>query len=114
MKHVQVLQMYRHISEKGSWVQCFRTVHDDKYTVSSNVRPDESKSSSGMRCQTGTKYASLRDIHASNDSRDGRRQNMGYDWDAHRQTCYRLFIEERQSLDSVMEYMRIHHKFNPR
>lgn len=39
---------------------------------------------------------------------------MGYDWDAHRETCYRVYVEERRSMDELMEYMKLHHGFTPR
>ncbi|KAL2260399.1 hypothetical protein VTK26DRAFT_5591 [Humicola hyalothermophila] len=38
---------------------------------------------------------------------------MGYKWEPHRQTCYRLYVEERKSLDEIVEYMRVHHGFTP-
>lgn len=39
---------------------------------------------------------------------------MGYKWEPHRQTCYRLYVDEQMSLDEVVEYMRVHHNFTPR
>jgi len=39
---------------------------------------------------------------------------MGYDWDAHKETCYRLYIGEKKTLEDIISHMRIHHKFNPR
>ncbi|KAL2136512.1 hypothetical protein VTI74DRAFT_3337 [Chaetomium olivicolor] len=38
---------------------------------------------------------------------------MGYHWEQHRQTCYRLYVEQNMSLDEVVEYMRVHHDFTP-
>ncbi|EJT78923.1 hypothetical protein GGTG_04015 [Gaeumannomyces tritici R3-111a-1] len=38
---------------------------------------------------------------------------MGYDWDVHRETCYRVYVEERRSMDELMEYMKLHHGFTP-
>ena len=39
---------------------------------------------------------------------------MGYDWDAHKETCYRLYIGEKKTLEDIISYMRVHHRFNPR
>lgn len=39
---------------------------------------------------------------------------MVYRWEQHRQTCYRLYVEENKSLEEVVEYMRVHHNFTPR
>lgn len=41
---------------------------------------------------------------------------MGYNykWEPHRQTCYRLYVEQNLSLDDTIEYMREHHDFTPR
>jgi hypothetical protein len=39
---------------------------------------------------------------------------MVYDWEAHKETCLRLYIGERRPLEDVMEYMKKHHKFAPR
>jgi hypothetical protein len=39
---------------------------------------------------------------------------MVYNWDAHREICRRLFVEEKKSLDEVVEYMREHYDFTPR
>ncbi len=39
---------------------------------------------------------------------------MVYDWDAHHQTCYRLYIEEGKSLEEIMDHMRTAHRFTPR
>ena len=39
---------------------------------------------------------------------------MGYKWEPHRQTCYRLYVDEQMSLDEVVEYMRVHRNFTPR
>ncbi|PNY28697.1 D-lactate dehydrogenase [Tolypocladium capitatum] len=38
---------------------------------------------------------------------------MVYDWDAHQQTCYRLYIEEGRSLEDIMEHMKSVHRFAP-
>ncbi|KAK3341476.1 hypothetical protein B0T25DRAFT_635629 [Lasiosphaeria hispida] len=40
------------------------------------------------------------------------RSKMVYDWEPHRQTCYSLFIEQRKSLDDVIDYMRAAHSFS--
>jgi hypothetical protein len=39
---------------------------------------------------------------------------MVYNWDPHKQTCYRLYIDERKSLEEIMAIMRDEHKFTPR
>jgi hypothetical protein len=41
-------------------------------------------------------------------------RSMVYDWDEHEKTCYRLYIDERKSLEDIMEHLRVHHKFTPR
>ncbi|KAK4129650.1 hypothetical protein N657DRAFT_610208 [Parathielavia appendiculata] len=38
---------------------------------------------------------------------------MVYRWEQHRQTCYRLYVEENKSIDEVVHYMREHHNFTP-
>ncbi|KAK0731535.1 hypothetical protein B0H67DRAFT_477462 [Lasiosphaeris hirsuta] len=37
---------------------------------------------------------------------------MVYDWEPHRETCYSLFIEQRKSLDDVIDYLRAAHNFS--
>ncbi len=39
---------------------------------------------------------------------------MGYDWERYREICYDLFVTEKKSVEDIMEYMSIHHKFKPR
>lgn len=39
---------------------------------------------------------------------------MVYKWEPHRQTCYRLYVEENMPMHEVIEYMREHHNFTPR
>jgi hypothetical protein len=39
---------------------------------------------------------------------------MVYNWDAHQQTCFRLYIEEGRSLEEIMDYMKRVHDFTPR
>lgn len=39
---------------------------------------------------------------------------MVYNWDPHREVCYRLYVEEKRSLDEIVEYMREHYDFTPR
>ena len=39
---------------------------------------------------------------------------MVYDWDNKDDLCYRMYIEEKKSLEDIMDYMKEHHKFNPR
>ncbi|KAK3335330.1 hypothetical protein B0T19DRAFT_480095 [Cercophora scortea] len=38
---------------------------------------------------------------------------MVYEWDAHRETCYLLYVQEKRSLDEVIEYLAAHHSFTP-
>ncbi|RKF56907.1 hypothetical protein GcM3_192034 [Golovinomyces cichoracearum] len=38
---------------------------------------------------------------------------MVYDWEDKEEVCYRMYIEEKKSLEEIMEYMKVHHKFNP-
>jgi hypothetical protein len=39
---------------------------------------------------------------------------MVYDWENKEDICYRMYIEEKKSLEDIMEYMKEHHKFAPR
>ena len=39
---------------------------------------------------------------------------MVYDWENKEELCYRLYIEEKKSLEEIMEYMKEEHKFSPR
>uniref|UniRef100_L2G000 Uncharacterized protein n=1 Tax=Colletotrichum fructicola (strain Nara gc5) TaxID=1213859 RepID=L2G000_COLFN len=38
---------------------------------------------------------------------------MVYDWDAHEKLCFQLYINEKKSLEDIMEYLKIHHDFSP-
>ncbi|KZL65949.1 hypothetical protein CT0861_10281 [Colletotrichum tofieldiae] len=38
---------------------------------------------------------------------------MVYDWDAHEKLCYQLYINEKKSLEDIMDYLKIHHNFAP-
>ncbi|KAG0651639.1 hypothetical protein D0Z07_2145 [Hyphodiscus hymeniophilus] len=38
---------------------------------------------------------------------------MVYDWENKEEICYRLYIEEKKSLEEIMEYMKEEHKFAP-
>ncbi|KAK1984072.1 hypothetical protein LZ30DRAFT_587044 [Colletotrichum cereale] len=38
---------------------------------------------------------------------------MVYDWDAHEKLCFQLYINEKKSLEDIMDYLRIHHDFAP-
>ncbi|KAK4041573.1 amidase signature domain-containing protein [Parachaetomium inaequale] len=42
-----------------------------------------------------------------------RQRAMVYRWEQHRQTCYRLYVEENRPMDEVVRYMRDHHNFTP-
>lgn len=39
---------------------------------------------------------------------------MVYDWENKEEVCYRMYIEEKKSLEDIMDYMKEHHKFAPR
>lgn len=39
---------------------------------------------------------------------------MGYDWDDKREVCYRLYVDEKRSLEEVVEYFRDKLQFVPR
>jgi hypothetical protein len=39
---------------------------------------------------------------------------MVYDWENKEELCYRLYIEEKKSLEEIMDFMKEHHKFTPR
>ena len=39
---------------------------------------------------------------------------MVYDWENKEEMCYRMYIEEKKSLEEIMEYMKEQHKFAPR
>ncbi|KAH7320015.1 hypothetical protein B0I35DRAFT_408741 [Stachybotrys elegans] len=38
---------------------------------------------------------------------------MVYDWEAHQQTCYQLYIKEGRSLEEIMDHMKRVHSFTP-
>ncbi|OHE91125.1 hypothetical protein CORC01_13572 [Colletotrichum orchidophilum] len=38
---------------------------------------------------------------------------MVYDWDAQEKLCFQLYINEKRSLEDIMEYLKIHHDFAP-
>ncbi|KAI1609560.1 hypothetical protein EDD36DRAFT_74840 [Exophiala viscosa] len=40
-------------------------------------------------------------------------QHQVYSWDPHKDVCYKLYIEERKSLEDIMLYMRDNHNFAP-
>lgn len=39
---------------------------------------------------------------------------MVYDWDAHQETCYQLYIQEGRSLEDIMDHLKTAHQFCPR
>ena len=39
---------------------------------------------------------------------------MVYNWDAHEPKCYRLYIDEKKSLEEIMYIMRLEDNFTPR
>ena len=42
------------------------------------------------------------------------KQKMVYEWDSKEAECYRLYVEEKKSLDEVMQQMKELHGFSPR
>ncbi|KAI9805985.1 MAG: hypothetical protein M1825_000599 [Sarcosagium campestre] len=38
---------------------------------------------------------------------------MVYIWDGKEEECYRMYIEEKRSLEDIMDYMKVHHNFAP-
>lgn len=53
-------------------------------------------------------------IHQGNALRGPIQAKMVYDWENKEELCYRLYIEEKKSLEEIMEFMKEHHKFAPR
>lgn len=39
---------------------------------------------------------------------------MVYDWESKEELCYRMYIEEKKSLDEIIEYLKEEHQFTPR
>lgn len=39
---------------------------------------------------------------------------MVYNWENYETICYQMYIEDKKSLEEIMEYMKLHHKFSPR
>ena len=39
---------------------------------------------------------------------------MVYDWEGKEPICYRMYIDEKKSLEDIMEYMKTEHNFAPR
>lgn len=39
---------------------------------------------------------------------------MVYDWEGKEDICYRMYIEDKKSLEEIMEYMKDAHHFAPR
>lgn len=46
-------------------------------------------------------------VHAASPSK------MVYDWENKEEICYRMYIEEKKSLEEIMEYMKEEFKFTP-
>lgn len=40
--------------------------------------------------------------------------SMVYDWESHKDTIRRLYVDEGKQVDSIMEYMRVVYDFKPR
>ncbi|KAK1992829.1 hypothetical protein LX36DRAFT_662053 [Colletotrichum falcatum] len=38
---------------------------------------------------------------------------MVYDWDTHEKLCFQLYINEKKSLEDIMDYLKTHHNFAP-
>jgi hypothetical protein len=39
---------------------------------------------------------------------------MVYDWENKEDICYRMYIDEKKSLEEIMDFMKEEHKFAPR
>lgn len=39
---------------------------------------------------------------------------MVYDWEGKEDVCYRMYIDDKRSLEDIMEYMKTEHNFAPR
>ena len=39
---------------------------------------------------------------------------MVYDWEGKEPICYRMYIDEKKSLEDIMEYMKTEYNFAPR
>jgi hypothetical protein len=39
---------------------------------------------------------------------------MVYEWEKYQQTCYQLYIEQKKSLEEIMDVLRVQHSFTPR
>lgn len=39
---------------------------------------------------------------------------MVYDWETHRDTLSRLYVDEKRSVEDIITYMRTNHNFAPR
>jgi len=39
---------------------------------------------------------------------------MVYDWEDKEQLCYQMYIEEKKSLEEIMDFMKVNHQFAPR
>jgi len=39
---------------------------------------------------------------------------MVYDWEDKEQLCYQMYIEEKKSLEEIMDFMKANHQFAPR
>ena len=39
---------------------------------------------------------------------------MVYDWEKKEEICYRMYIEEKKSLEEIMDYMKEEYNFAPR
>ena len=37
-----------------------------------------------------------------------------YDWEDKKQICYQLYVEQKDSMEDIMTYMREHYGFEPR
>ncbi len=39
---------------------------------------------------------------------------MVYDWEGKEDICYKMYIEDKKSLEEIMEHMKEEHNFAPR
>jgi hypothetical protein len=39
---------------------------------------------------------------------------MVYDWENKEEECYRMYIEDKKSLEEIMDFMKERYKFAPR
>jgi hypothetical protein len=55
----------------------------------------------------------VRNLHAISQQLAIRR-TMVYDWETHRETLNRLYVDEKRTVEDITSYMRTNHNFAPR